>query len=194
MEGDFPRLHLNDIKDMLLLLLQNKVFNLEGDVIVNMAVALHMYTRRIIIQRRVKDVQLGVESYQKKLNIFKPQIRGVDISFKEPYTTHFDPQGVIYKDKLKRKRLMRCDELYKFSDETLKSVNNILHDRLMNFRLRYNKAVDRRKWTKTDKRRTRIIIKQIDEKMLELRIVKNLEKFVGGRKYGTDARLLQRII
>nr|GEW97245.1 hypothetical protein [Tanacetum cinerariifolium] len=41
-EGGFPRLHLNDIKDMLLLYFPNKLFNLEGDDIVNLAVALHM--------------------------------------------------------------------------------------------------------------------------------------------------------
>ncbi|GJV52590.1 hypothetical protein Tco_1448331 [Tanacetum coccineum] len=40
--GDFPRLHLNDIENMLLLHVQNKLFNLEGDVIVDLAVALRM--------------------------------------------------------------------------------------------------------------------------------------------------------
>ncbi|GKC01969.1 hypothetical protein Tco_0993579 [Tanacetum coccineum] len=39
-EGDFPRLHLNDIKYMLLLLNQHKIFNLYGDVIVDLGVAL----------------------------------------------------------------------------------------------------------------------------------------------------------
>ncbi|GKA07937.1 hypothetical protein Tco_0687268 [Tanacetum coccineum] len=34
-------------------------------------VALRMFTRRIVIQRRVEDLQLGVKSYQKKLNIIK---------------------------------------------------------------------------------------------------------------------------
>ncbi|GJS99488.1 hypothetical protein Tco_0820658 [Tanacetum coccineum] len=42
-EGDFPRHHLNDIEDMLLLHVQNKLFNLEGDAIVNLAVALRMF-------------------------------------------------------------------------------------------------------------------------------------------------------
>ncbi|GJV92430.1 hypothetical protein Tco_1540243 [Tanacetum coccineum] len=40
MEGDFLRLHLNDIEDMLLLVVQNKLLNLEGDEIVDLAVAL----------------------------------------------------------------------------------------------------------------------------------------------------------
>ncbi|GKC65402.1 hypothetical protein Tco_1098000 [Tanacetum coccineum] len=62
-EGDFPRLHLNDIKDMLLLHVQNKLSNLEGDVIVDLVVALSMFTRRYVIQKRVEDLQLGVESF-----------------------------------------------------------------------------------------------------------------------------------
>ncbi|GJS18747.1 hypothetical protein Tco_0413219 [Tanacetum coccineum] len=41
MEGDFPRLHLHDIKDMLILLVQNRLFNLKGDVIMHLAVALY---------------------------------------------------------------------------------------------------------------------------------------------------------
>nr|GEV00540.1 retrovirus-related Pol polyprotein from transposon TNT 1-94 [Tanacetum cinerariifolium] len=62
-EGDFLNLHLNDIEDMLLLHVQNKLLNLDGDDIVDLAIALHMFTRRIVIQKRVEDVQLGVESY-----------------------------------------------------------------------------------------------------------------------------------
>ncbi|GKC23830.1 hypothetical protein Tco_1025980 [Tanacetum coccineum] len=62
-EGDFQKLHLNDIEDMLLLHVQNKLFNLDGDDIVDLEVSLRMFTRRIVIQKRVEDVQLGVESY-----------------------------------------------------------------------------------------------------------------------------------
>ncbi|GJR89276.1 hypothetical protein Tco_0213287 [Tanacetum coccineum] len=62
-EGDFSRLRLNDIEDMLLLHVQNKLFNLPGDDIVNMVIALRMFTRSLVIKKRVKDAQLGVESY-----------------------------------------------------------------------------------------------------------------------------------
>ncbi|GJX90685.1 hypothetical protein Tco_0344011 [Tanacetum coccineum] len=61
-EGDFPRLHLNDIEDMLLLVVQNRLFNLKGEDIVNLDATLRMFTRRIVIQKRVEDLQLGVES------------------------------------------------------------------------------------------------------------------------------------
>ncbi|GJW82188.1 hypothetical protein Tco_0146163 [Tanacetum coccineum] len=163
MEGDFPRLHLNEIEDMLLLIAQNKLNNLDGNVIVHLAVGLRMYTRRVVIQSRVEDLYLGVESYQKKLNISKPRTRDVDLSRRAPYTTLSETQGVIYKDKLKRKRLMLIDELYKFSDGTLTSVRNTLDQMLKNLRLGYNKDMKRRKWTATDQKRTRIMIKDINQ-------------------------------
>ncbi|GJR53079.1 hypothetical protein Tco_1403600 [Tanacetum coccineum] len=56
MEGDFLRLHLNDIKDMFLLIVQNKLINLKSDIIVDLAAALRIFTRRIVIQKRVGDL------------------------------------------------------------------------------------------------------------------------------------------
>ncbi|GJR10307.1 hypothetical protein Tco_0792959 [Tanacetum coccineum] len=50
-----------------------KLSTLERDVIFDLGVALRMFTRRIVILKRVKDLQLEVESYQKKLNITKPE-------------------------------------------------------------------------------------------------------------------------
>ncbi|GKC13021.1 hypothetical protein Tco_1009803 [Tanacetum coccineum] len=71
-EGDFPRLRLQDIEDMLLLLVQQKLTNLTIDEHFDLNMALCMFTRRIVIQRWVEDLQLGVESYQKELNLTKP--------------------------------------------------------------------------------------------------------------------------
>ncbi|GJW56128.1 hypothetical protein Tco_0102859 [Tanacetum coccineum] len=71
-EGDFVYLHLNDIEDMLILVVQHKLFHLNKSDIVDFIVALRMFTRSLIIKRRVEDLQLGVESYQKKLNITTP--------------------------------------------------------------------------------------------------------------------------
>ncbi|GJR95916.1 hypothetical protein Tco_0268090 [Tanacetum coccineum] len=55
-EGDFPRLNLRDIEDMLLLLVQKKISNLKRDVIYDLNVALQMFTRRVVIQKRVEDL------------------------------------------------------------------------------------------------------------------------------------------
>ncbi|GJS89313.1 hypothetical protein Tco_0771949 [Tanacetum coccineum] len=55
-EGDFVDLHLNDIEDMLLLAVEHKLFQLDGSDIVDFIVALRMFTRSLIIKRRVEDL------------------------------------------------------------------------------------------------------------------------------------------
>ncbi|GJW52728.1 hypothetical protein Tco_0096813 [Tanacetum coccineum] len=83
--------HLEEIEDIMLLIFQNKLFNLNGDVIFDFVVALRMVTRRIVIQKRVEDLQLGIKSYQKKLNISKPITHDEDLSHRASYTTLLDP-------------------------------------------------------------------------------------------------------
>ncbi|GJV41858.1 hypothetical protein Tco_1420298 [Tanacetum coccineum] len=105
-----------------------KLTNLNVDERFALNVALRMYTRRIVIQERVEDLQLEVESYQKKINLTKPNTYRLDISKKTPYTTYHDIQGIIYQDDMNRNRLMRTDELHKFSDGTLNHVRTSLND------------------------------------------------------------------
>ncbi|GJZ47893.1 hypothetical protein Tco_0601725 [Tanacetum coccineum] len=45
-EGDFINLYLNDIEDILLLVIQHKLFHLDGEVIMDLAVAQHMPKRK----------------------------------------------------------------------------------------------------------------------------------------------------
>ncbi|GKC48337.1 hypothetical protein Tco_1066059 [Tanacetum coccineum] len=84
-ECDFPRLRLQDIEDMLLLFVQQKLTNLTID-------------KRSNLRNRTT------------------------------YTAYSDPKGVIYKDQMNRNRLMRADELHKFSDGTLDDVRSALND------------------------------------------------------------------
>ncbi|GJR06542.1 hypothetical protein Tco_0529526 [Tanacetum coccineum] len=97
-EGDFVDLHLNDIEDMLFLVVQHKLFHLEGSDIIDFIMSLRMFTRSLILKRRVQDLQLDVESYQKKLNIIAPQKTYPDIKCKEPSTPSYDPTGIVYED------------------------------------------------------------------------------------------------
>ncbi|GJT00774.1 hypothetical protein Tco_0821943 [Tanacetum coccineum] len=99
-----------------------------------------MYTRSLIIKRRVEDLQLGVE-YQKKFNITVPQKTFLEIEFKELYTPSYKSLGVIYEYLNQQKRVMRADELYKFLDGTLKTFRDELHYRILDFRLGYSKEM-----------------------------------------------------
>nr|GFA43278.1 hypothetical protein [Tanacetum cinerariifolium] len=87
---------------------KNRLTNLPGDDVSDFAIALRMFTKSTVIQKRVEDIQLGVKSYQKKTNVTKPTTRP-GIKKKDPYTPYQDPQGFIYVDTLGRNKLMRSD-------------------------------------------------------------------------------------
>nr|GEU36643.1 hypothetical protein [Tanacetum cinerariifolium] len=87
--------------------------------VVDFIVALRMFTRSLVIKKQIES--------------------------KELYTPSYNPPRVIYEDLNKQKRVMRADELYKFSDETLKNVQDEIHHRAINFCLGYNDEMSRKK-------------------------------------------------
>nr|GEX80364.1 hypothetical protein [Tanacetum cinerariifolium] len=107
-EGDFKRLRIQDIEDI-----------------------------SIVIQRRMEDLQLGVESYQKKLNLTKPDTYRSNLKRKEAYTAYSNLWRFIYQNKDKQNRLMRIDELHKFSNGKLTDVRTALDDRLKGIWMQY---------------------------------------------------------
>ncbi|GKC84410.1 hypothetical protein Tco_1140127, partial [Tanacetum coccineum] len=133
---------------------KNRLTNLSGDDVVDFAIALRMFTKSLVIHKRVEDLQLGVESYQKKIN---------------------------------RNR----NELYKFSDGTLTRLLSSLEDITKNINMEY---LSKRRWSNLEKKRAHFMIKDINKLLKERRMIRSLEKFIGGRLYGTDLRLLQRTI
>nr|GEW18368.1 hypothetical protein [Tanacetum cinerariifolium] len=96
------------------------------------------YDKHALWIRRVEDLQLGVKSYQKKLNLTKPN-----------------------------------------SDGTLIDVRTALDDRLKGIRMQY---LPQSIWRKSDKDRAAAMIQAIDKRLKTRRIMRSLERFVGGRK------------
>ncbi|GJU26494.1 hypothetical protein Tco_1165115 [Tanacetum coccineum] len=70
--ADLPRLNVNDVEDMYLLQVQDKLHHLLLEFVKDFNNALLMFIRRTVIKNRVKDMQLGVECYQRTLNLTKP--------------------------------------------------------------------------------------------------------------------------
>nr|GEY31835.1 hypothetical protein [Tanacetum cinerariifolium] len=117
-------------------------------------------TRHSHCQRRVEDLQLGVESYQKRLNLTKPD---------------------TYRSDLKQRE----------ADGTLNDVCTALYDRLKGIMMQY---LPQTIWRKGDKDRAAAMIQAIDKMLKTRRIMRSLEKFVRGRLYEGDFRMLQRTI
>nr|GFC71353.1 hypothetical protein [Tanacetum cinerariifolium] len=156
---------------------QGKLSNLTVEERFAFNVSLRMFTRSIIIQRCVEDLQLGVESYRKRLNLTKPDTYRSDLKRREAYTAYSNPRGFIYQNKDKKNRLMQIDELHKFSDGTLNDVRNALDDRLKGIQMQYVPATI---WRRGDKDRPAAMIQAIDKMLKTRRIMRSLKKFVGG--------------
>ncbi|GJX41819.1 hypothetical protein Tco_0256809 [Tanacetum coccineum] len=135
----------------------------------------------LVVQNQLTNT-LGVD-----INITKPNTTRPDLRKRHPYTPYKDPQGFIYVDKFKRNRLMRFDELYKFSDGTLTRLLSSLEDITKNIDMEY---LPKRRWSTLEKKRAHFMIKDINKLLKERRIMRSLEKFVGGRLYETDLILL----
>ncbi|GKD34301.1 hypothetical protein Tco_1249810, partial [Tanacetum coccineum] len=121
-EADFKNLHPNDFEDMHLLQLQGKLNHLSGADKVYISTAVNLWTRNIVTRQRVEDLQLGIESYQTKLNITQLRWDAIDFLFKEDYTIVHKPRSVIYRDRNNQKKIMQETEVHKFSDGTLKRI------------------------------------------------------------------------
>nr|GEU79524.1 retrovirus-related Pol polyprotein from transposon TNT 1-94 [Tanacetum cinerariifolium] len=116
------------------------------------------------------------------------------IKFKELYTLSYKLPGVIYEDLTKQKRVMRADEVYKFSDGTLKKVQDKIHHRILNFCLGYNNNMSRKKWTAKDKKISELMVKLIVKQIHERRIIINLERLVGARELEMDYKLMMHTV
>nr|GEW96558.1 hypothetical protein [Tanacetum cinerariifolium] len=136
-EGDYKRIRLKDIEDMLLLLVQGKLKNLTIDKRLALNVSLRMFTRSIAIQRSMKDLQLGAKSYQKKLNLTRLDTYRSVLKSLPTYLAYPNPKGFVYQNKDKKNKLMLIDELHKFSDGTLNDIRTALDDILIRISIKY---------------------------------------------------------
>nr|GEW14042.1 hypothetical protein [Tanacetum cinerariifolium] len=176
-EGYYKRLRLQDIKDMMILLVQGKLTNLTIEECLVLNVSLGMFTRSIVIQRRMEDIQLGIESYQKKLNLTRPNTYRSDLKRLPTYSAYSNPRGFVYQIKDKKNKLMHINELHKFSDGTLNDVQTALDDILKRIRIKY---LPQTFWNKVDKEKARAMIQVIDKQLKNRRIMRSLEKIIGG--------------
>ncbi|GKB48366.1 hypothetical protein Tco_0899119, partial [Tanacetum coccineum] len=88
------------ILNLYLLHLQGKLNHLPGSDKVHLFNAVNMWIRNIVIRQHVAYLQLGIESYQTKLNLTQPSWDASDFLFKEDYTIVSKPRAVIYRDRL----------------------------------------------------------------------------------------------
>ncbi|GKA23546.1 hypothetical protein Tco_0709579 [Tanacetum coccineum] len=102
----------------------------------------------------------------------------------DAYTAHSIPRGFIYLKKDKKNRLMHIDEIHKFSDGTLDDVRTAHNDRLKGIRMEY---LPKTIWRQSDRERAKTMIQAIEKMLKSKRIIRSLERFIGGRPFDTSA-------
>nr|GEV50896.1 retrovirus-related Pol polyprotein from transposon TNT 1-94 [Tanacetum cinerariifolium] len=117
------------------------------------------------INERVEDFQLGIESYQKQLNLTKPRWDANGFEFKHDHIIIESPRAVVFPVGNNERKIMRVKE-YK--------VN------------RLNSGMNTRFWTDKDVERSKEFIHAIERRLKTRRIFWNLECFVGGQFYGKE--------
>ncbi|GJT37627.1 hypothetical protein Tco_0937492 [Tanacetum coccineum] len=104
---DFKNLYPSDFEDLNLLLLQDNLDHLSGSDKRMLSTVVKLWTQNLVIRQRVEDFQLGIESYQKQLNLTKPgwDVKGYE--FKHDYTIIESPRAVVFpKDMTRSKEFM----------------------------------------------------------------------------------------
>ncbi|GJU99581.1 hypothetical protein Tco_1328852 [Tanacetum coccineum] len=192
-EFDFKNLHQNDFEDMYLLHLQGKLNHLYGFNKVNLFNAVNLWIRNIVIRKRVEDLQLGIESYQTKLNLTEASWDATDFLFKEDYTIVSKPRAMIYIDRNNQKKMMQETEVHKFSDDTLTRFLENLDHMVKDFKLfKYNSGMEKRIRFEDDRRRSKEFMEVIMRRLEIRRIFKSLKSFVSRRLRDVDYRLIQQ--
>ncbi|GJW62197.1 hypothetical protein Tco_0111532 [Tanacetum coccineum] len=118
-KADFKYLSKNDIEDMYYLCLNGKVRYRKNGLLNS----LHTFIKSCVIWEIVHDFQLGIKSYQMKVNLTAPTMTILGINELNPYSTVDVPfVCIIYLNNKEEKRIMGLTEIPKFCDATLEKV------------------------------------------------------------------------
>ncbi|GKB59250.1 hypothetical protein Tco_0915436 [Tanacetum coccineum] len=148
-----------------------------------------------VIPTSVEEDDHGIEvaHMDNDLNLTKPGWDATGYEFKHDYTIIESPRAVIFPVNNNERKIMRFNEIYKFSDGTLTRILEILDYRVKEFKIKQlNPGMNTRFWTEKDVTRSKEFIMAIERRLKTKRIYQNLECFVGGRVCDIDYRLLQR--
>ncbi|GJZ97408.1 reverse transcriptase domain-containing protein [Tanacetum coccineum] len=153
--ANLSRLSVNDVEDMYLLQVQDKLHHLPLEFVKDFNNALLMFIRITVIKNRVEDIQLKMENYQRSLKLTKSIMFFEGIDQRIPFTMTATHKGVVYLNQYNIKSLMKLSEVKNFCDGTLMKIQENLIDMLSK--------------------------NKIDEILRHREQLRRLEEYVGGR-------------
>ncbi|GJW84853.1 hypothetical protein Tco_0157998, partial [Tanacetum coccineum] len=177
-EPDYKNLNKNDIEDMYLLIMNGKVPDYAET---GLLWSLSVFIRSSVIWERVHDFQLGIESYQQKVNLTAPTMSFPGVEKHRMFSIIYEPvHGIIYKNSKKEKRVMRHSEIHKFCDATLNRVLEGLKS--------YNNDVKygyvQRELTNDEVEYLKLFEEEIEVRLKHRNQMRRWEMYVNGRPLG----------
>nr|GFD18517.1 hypothetical protein [Tanacetum cinerariifolium] len=97
-ERDFKYLYPSDFEDLYLFNLQGHLNHLPPKDKKILTTTINLWTRHLVIRQRVEDFQLGIESYQTRLNLTKPRWDATGFEYKNNYTVIDSPRAITFWD------------------------------------------------------------------------------------------------
>nr|GEX61905.1 hypothetical protein [Tanacetum cinerariifolium] len=159
----------------------------------------YAYLKKIVLRRAdYKEYKISKADFRNLhpndfIDLYLLYLQGKLNHLSKDYTIVFKPRVLIYQDRNDQKKIMRLNEVHKFSDETLTRIRDKLAFMVKDFKLfKFNKCMENRIWTKDDKKRSEDFIEVIERRLKIRRIFWNLESFVGGRLKNIDYRLINK--
>nr|GEX96958.1 histone deacetylase 14 [Tanacetum cinerariifolium]GEX97765.1 histone deacetylase 14 [Tanacetum cinerariifolium] len=161
-EKDFKNLYPSDFEDLNMLLLQGHLNHLSGSDKHMLSTAVNLWTRNLVIRQCVEDFQLYIESYQKQPNLTIPGWDAKGFEYKHDYTIIESPRAVVFPFSNNERKIMRFNEIYKFSDDTLINIMEALDYRVKEYKVnQLNPGMNTRFWTDKDVARSKAFIHAI---------------------------------
>ncbi|GJY35353.1 hypothetical protein Tco_0420731 [Tanacetum coccineum] len=145
------------------------------------------YLSEIVLRRADFQEHTIAEKDFKNLQTMDPKL---GYKFKHDYTIIESPRAVVFSVNNNERKIMRFNEIYKFSDGTLTRILEALDYRVKEFKIKLLNLGMTRFWTKKDVRMSKEFITAIEMRLKTRRIYRNLECFVGGRVCDIDYTLL----
>ncbi|GJY62073.1 hypothetical protein Tco_0462730 [Tanacetum coccineum] len=184
-EPDYKNLNKNDIEDMYLLIMNGKVPDYAET---GLMWSLSVFIRSSVIWERVHDFQFGIKSYQQKVNLTAPTISLPGVEKNKMFSIIYEPvHGIIYKNSLKEKRVMRHSEIHKFYDATL---NRVLEG-LKSYNNDVKYGYEQRELTDDDVEYLKLFEKEIEVRLKYHNQMKIWEMYVNGRPLGPQRECLE---
>ncbi|GJR46927.1 hypothetical protein Tco_1315030 [Tanacetum coccineum] len=159
---DLSRLSLNDVEDIYLLQVQDKLHHLPLEFLKDFKNELLLYIRRVMIQNRAKDIQLGVER-----------------------VIYLNKHNVKSLTKLSEVKKF-CDGTLEKIRENL--VDMVKRNKLGTG----NKKLKGRDWTDMDVEKSNEMFDKIDKVLKRREQLSSLEEYVGGRPKTVNPRTFVR--